>query len=1320
MKKLRFLNSRQKFLFIILFLVIILASLFSLEQIFTNDYISLKRKLEEKQYNDSEKFCSRASKELNNYYSTGDLSKLDLDDITINQYNEIKNSDNYNKAIEILEKYNIYKIDYEKEYQNNNNNNNNDNDDYNSIYSELKNTISFSLVISFISAVGYIFCLFNACCKCCFCCRCCKEYNCIKPCFIIFYFSFIIIILTSIFSFFVFSKIEKGFVNTECSYLKFYENILYGEKKQTNIKWIGVSGVKNILNNLYFIVNNMDYNSRLIYYLNNINKEKDYFFTKLKNVHKNFYEKDEITPLEGYCINYPDNDIYYIKDDETKYYLRKQYVLDIVPLFGKYHIENESFSGYISYWNDEFEINNNGANASMNKIQKSVKNIVANKMHNFLYELKDGISKLINLENSLEVMYKNRTKSLNNFDKKIGNKPKLFFILFFLVLILFCILLPILTYLFHNNKCNSRCGIQFGIHITWNILAIFMIISLFLEVFMSNIYKIGEDMITIISFVVYNNNFENINREIIPDFKKGYSILKESFFGEGNLTNDFNLNDLQIGLDTINQTKKDIKEYLEKFQNISMNFPAYHTLKLILENKTEFINDSYLYQINDNNNYKINFNKIIKLLNDSIGSLNSEKWNQYQGDTKFECINDKNQLGTPKNNLLHPWICEPIDRNWIKNSNNEIKNYAKIVSDIIDLLKYANGTKNPENKEFKNYYEILDELKNDYEGYLNTSINALKFFYDLSFGIINAISIKNLDINEIFSIMDGKFIKNDFKIVSKYLKETFGLYIFIMSICFLIIGCSLIISIFSTLLLLTIINNKYNEKKSNPNILNNLIINPNINNQNINNINQDMTNYNIPIKNSNINSNQSEVSFVSNDKIITKEEKKYYRNYNKNKILNIDLYDAETIKSKINLLDEEAQNLKLKLKINAIFFYESLSKENVDIYNRLKLVVLGGFFGVQNIDVFKKLLIQLENLNTSFILISTGSSFQKVDEFCLNLNCIKQVIIFCADEKKYKSMYDSKKKNIFVVTEVLPLFVYLGLHSELLPDYDKNIKKLINHNPQISYFEYEKYYYIYHKMLSFFFKEDFSILNYGEDYLEQMFEFIEKNTELDEDKQNEFKNIIIKFKNSDDFLKESLVFYTSENEYVYLFNKAMRKIEEGLERLSFLMGPMYYSMVRYLKVQNPNLNLNESMILYRNITINKYDLNIYSMAVDNIICFSSFTSTSLKKNNFSTTINALKANKLDEEKINLLMILNYNHLPNNPPMGMKLSFFSAYPDEEEILLFPFTFIKVQTLNKIDDYHYELECDIINKSCILEYGLKKGKKVRIDNNLLITE
>ena len=58
-------------------------------------------------------------------------------------------------------------------------------------------------------------------------------------------------------------------------------------------------------------------------------------------------------------------------------------------------------------------------------------------------------------------------------------------------------------------------------------------------------------------------------------------------------------------------------------------------------------------------------------------------------------------------------ICEPIDRNWIISTNNEIKNFAKITSDIIDLLKYANGTKNPGVEGFQNYYDILTELKKD-------------------------------------------------------------------------------------------------------------------------------------------------------------------------------------------------------------------------------------------------------------------------------------------------------------------------------------------------------------------------------------------------------------------------------------------------------------------------------------------------------------------------------------------------------------------------------------------------------------------------------
>ena len=83
-----------------------------------------------------------------------------------------------------------------------------------------------------------------------------------------------------------------------------------------------------------------------------------------------------------------------------------------------------------------------------------------------------------------------------------------------------------------------------------------------------------------------------------------------------------------------------------------------------------------------------------------------------------------------------------------------------------------------------------------------------------------------------------------------------------------------------------------------------------------------------------------------------------------------------------------------KLKINLIFFYENITEENVFLYNRLKLEVQGGFFGVIDVDVLIKLLSKIEALNSPFILISTGSSFQKINYICNRFACIKNIIIY--------------------------------------------------------------------------------------------------------------------------------------------------------------------------------------------------------------------------------------------------------------------------------------------------------------------------------------
>ena len=55
------------------------------------------------------------------------------------------------------------------------------------------------------------------------------------------------------------------------------------------------------------------------------------------------------------------------------------------------------------------------------------------------------------------------------------------------------------------------------------------------------------------------------------------------------------------------------------------------------------------------------------------------------------------------------------------------------------------------------------------------------------------------------------------------------------------------------------------------------------------------------------------------------------------------------------------------------------------------------------------------------------------------------------------------------------------LNSIDFPPYNKDINEQIDQVPFISLYEYKNYYYLLHKILSFFFKEDFSPLEFSYD-----------------------------------------------------------------------------------------------------------------------------------------------------------------------------------------------------------------------------------------------
>jgi hypothetical protein len=53
------------------------------------------------------------------------------------------------------------------------------------------------------------------------------------------------------------NKIFTGLANTECSLLKLLEQVVDGEIKQTTPRWIGISGINDLLDNLVVQINGL-------------------------------------------------------------------------------------------------------------------------------------------------------------------------------------------------------------------------------------------------------------------------------------------------------------------------------------------------------------------------------------------------------------------------------------------------------------------------------------------------------------------------------------------------------------------------------------------------------------------------------------------------------------------------------------------------------------------------------------------------------------------------------------------------------------------------------------------------------------------------------------------------------------------------------------------------------------------------------------------------------------------------------------------------------------------------------------------------------
>ena len=780
---------------------------------FLQEKYNLNRDSFEKEFKNkySKDVCSKISSDLRSYYKTGDLSKINFEDTEIKYDNKGKE---YLKAlIELIKNYlEDPKLKTEE----------NDSKEDNIKYIISKYLIHYLPLLIFfgigiLCIFGWIICWIFSCCNCCFC-QCFKKPNFKIPCFIIIYTLSLFVIIFFIYGLVKSNKAFTGIVDFECSFLKIFEQIIDGEIKKDKPRWIGITGIYRIIDDLKNQINNLKENIPIDKFEKRdkiIKDKKDYFFKSMKAFDDECYNGGKY--LYGYTKKF--------EDILLSLYRNKTYVLDIIKLVGHYDNKNNKYpdGSFLSLLNLEFsnitektdiliKDIKSGFNEDMPKITNGIMDILNN--------VSQSIDQRLNPFN--KVIYKISEKILD-ISRYIENYAKPIIILLFSFILLINITLGILLIFIHLQplKINRsyRCSkFLFKIfpHILRNVLALMMIIAFIIGSIVALIGKLGRDVNSLVSFILSKENFESENPILLGNLKDGKKYLYYCLYKDCNFENKFEkISSILDRVYLLDEKLEDIDDIFQPIKDVKDNLPSFSLFQEQIKNRREFISPNIsLYEITSQESI-IFLNEILTSLNNEIriNTNKFESWDIY-GDKTITCDKDKDLIKLDKYKF-HPLICKPIERDWIKDYNNtNIKDYAIIISEIVNLVNKLRDNSPG------SFISKLNDLNQTYNEYLDSCLGMKKFIKKNYMNFLTNIK-KLVKDGHVFSFVNFKFIAINIKIILNYLNNTFGQDIYMVGLSFIIIGCSLSLSISFTIFIIVIINNniKNEEKNRNSNII---------------------------------------------------------------------------------------------------------------------------------------------------------------------------------------------------------------------------------------------------------------------------------------------------------------------------------------------------------------------------------------------------------------------------------------------------------------------------------------------------------------------
>ena len=372
---------------------------------------------------------------------------------------------------------------------------------------------------------------------------------------------------------------------------------------------------------------------------------------------------------------------------------------------------------------------------------------------------------------------------------------------------------------------------------------------------------------------------------------------------------------------------------------------------------------------------------------------------------------------------------------------------------------------------------------------------------------------------------------------------------------------------------------------------------------------------------------------------------------------------------------------------NIIYYDEALTnvQENIENCAYFKSRLEGTFYGINNFNLFQYVCQKIKNNSKYYMLISSGSSAEKLYNYCASndMRNIYVYYIYCFNKQKYIPLMISypKLKNIFVnfndlITNIFNnpvihnqpikssnlIFIsdynqtFVKLHFEIIRKY--SLYKLLKSNngdkSKLKEIVNKKSEYYKNLAKELIFKDD-----------EAMVKYFKEHTTTSE---NELRQVFNYIHNLDHYISN----YTIESFYYKYMNKFLREGDlRSFKLLSNHISKIIYHLIEYKKT---HFQLNNAT-LYRKLWMPKEEINIYYNSIGKVICYPSFSSTSLQSNGFNPSYLNNNSNL-----VTLQIQQNYS------PSIINIMDLSNHKNEQEYLCLPFTFFKIANVqNNMGNY-----------------------------------